>query len=582
MGDIQLGRHFCLTRPVASLRANHRRHSGSALVVSSTPVNPRRPLPCGSCDSLVFSQDVESASAVPPRLPDEAPAQIAAGRPSEGPGPHVDLSPSPATPRTTADGTTSTRRTEPPGGSPSIGLRTDGPSGQSHRVETAERTPIRAHKDVDHASHAREPLHGSRRRVPNTVRDSGHVTPLHHRFPPARRVPPSRLTGNCRLESHRPNSAPMLTLKLTLTIGVMFLCMPAFAELEPADRVDRYIQEATSYLERKDYLSAIEPMAKLLALGGQHDVALPNEFHFYYAHTLDLVGLHAEAVASVYRYLKLTGTTGEYYREALELLQEASRAETEAKRRFRDCETCPDMMKVPKGRFKMGAPISEDRPSGEEGPLHWVTIARPFAVGAYEVTFDEWDACVSDGGCDGYRPDDEGWGRGRRPVINVSWEDAQMYVAWLTRKTGRKYRLLSESEWEYVARAGSTTAFHTGVTISTSQANYDGNYTYGMGRRGEYRERTTLVGRFRANAYGLYDVHGNVQEWVQDCWHKDYVGAPIDGSAWDSDDCSSRVSRGGSWYDLPAYLRSEYRCGIDPGDRDDDGGFRVARELGAP
>lgn len=373
----------------------------------------------------------------------------------------------------------------------------------------------------------------------------------------------------------------MLTLKLALTIGVMFLCMPAFAEQEPADSVNRYIQEATSYLERKDYLSAIEPMAKLFALGQQHNVALPNEFYFYYAHTLDLVGLHADAVASVNRYLKLTGISGEYYREALELLQEASRAETEARRRFRDCETCPEMVKVPKGTFKMGAPISEDRPNGEEGPLHWVTITKPFAVGVYEVTFDEWDACVSDGACDGYRPDDEGWGRGRRPVINVSWEDAQMFVAWLTRKTGKKYRLLSESEWEYVARAGSTTAFHTGVTISTSQANYDGNYTYGSGRRGEYRERTTPVGTFRANAYGLYDVHGNVQEWVQDCWHRGYVGAPVDGSAWDSEDCSSRVSRGGSWYDLPAYLRSEYRCGIDPEDRDDDGGFRVARELDA-
>lgn len=355
--------------------------------------------------------------------------------------------------------------------------------------------------------------------------------------------------------------------------------MPVFAEQDPADLVDRYIQEATSYLERKEYLLAIEPMANLIALGRQHDVALPSDLHFYYAHTLDLVGLHEDAVESVYRYLKLTGISGEYYREALELLQEASRAEAEAKRRFRDCEACPDMVKIPEGRFKMGAPITEDRYSADEGPVHWVTIARPFAVGAYEVTFDEWDACVSAGGCDGYRPDDEGWGRGNRPVINVSWEDAQMYVAWLTRKTGKKYRLLSESEWEYVARAGSTTSFHTGATISTSQANYDGNYTYGMGRRGEYRERTTPVGTFRANAYGLYDVHGNVQEWVQDCWHEDYVGAPIDGSAWDSEHCISRVSRGGSWYDLPAYLRSEYRCGIYPLDRDDDGGFRVAREL---
>ena len=190
----------------------------------------------------------------------------------------------------------------------------------------------------------------------------------------------------------------------------------------------------------------------------------------------------------------------------------------------------------------MGTPISEDGRDSDEGPLHWVTIAKPFAVGVYEVTFEEWDACVSDRGCGGFRPDDEGWGRGRRPVINVSWEDAQMYVVWLTSKTGKEYRLLSESEWEYVARAGSTTSFHTGETISTSQANYDGNFTFGMGRRGEYRERTTPVGTFRANAYGLFDMHGNVQEWVQDCWNDNYAGAPTDGSAWASGDCSSRRS----------------------------------------
>ena len=182
--------------------------------------------------------------------------------------------------------------------------------------------------------------------------------------------------------------------------------------------------------------------------------------------------------------------------------------------------------------------------------MHRVRIAEPFAVGVYEVNgaFAEWDACVSDGGCGGYRPDDEGSGRGRRPVVNVNWKDAQSYVRWLSRKTGKRYRLLSESEWEYVARAGTSGPFHYGKTLSTVQANYDGRYTYGSGRKGEYRRGTVPVGSFPANAFGLHDVHGNVREWVDDCWHGDYRGAPADGSAWTSGgECSRRVLRGGSW-----------------------------------
>ena len=133
----------------------------------------------------------------------------------------------------------------------------------------------------------------------------------------------------------------------------------------------------------------------------------------------------------------------------------------------------------------------------------------------YEVTFSEWEACVSAGGCNGYRPDDRGWGRGNRPVMNVSWDDAQSYVRWLSSKTGHNYGLLSESEWEYVARAGTETPFYFGSTISTDQANYNGNYTYGSGREGVYRRKTLPVGRFSANVWGVYDMHGNVWEWVQ-------------------------------------------------------------------
>ena len=246
--------------------------------------------------------------------------------------------------------------------------------------------------------------------------------------------------------------------------------------------------------------------------------------------------------------------------------------------RIRDCPACPELVVVPPGRFKMGSRSAEIGRSGNEGPVHRVTIGKAFAVGVYEVTFTEWDACQRDGGC----PHNPGntWGRGKRPVINVSWTDAREYVAWLSRKTGRRYRLLSESEWEYVARAGTTTPFHYGSTVSTEQANYNGNHTYGSGRKGRYRKQTVPVGSFPANAFGLHDVHGNVREWVEDCWHGDYRGAPANGNAWvRGRNCSRRVLRGGSWIIELQGLRSAYRDRNPTGYRDYDAGFRVARTL---
>ena len=246
---------------------------------------------------------------------------------------------------------------------------------------------------------------------------------------------------------------------------------------------------------------------------------------------------------------------------------------------FRDCDACPEMVVVPAGSYLMGSPASEAGREDNEGPVHRVTMAQPFAVGKYEVTFAEWEACVAGGGCGGYRPSDAGWGRGTRPVINVSWKDAQAYVRWLSEKTGQGYRLLSEAEWEYVARAGTTTAYHTGATISTEQANYNGNYTYGSGRKGKYRKQTVPVGSFPANGFGLHDVLGNVWEWTQDCWNVGYGGAPADGRAWESGECGDRVLRGGSWGYTPRYLRSADRDRVTTGFRNNSGGFRLARTL---
>ena len=255
--------------------------------------------------------------------------------------------------------------------------------------------------------------------------------------------------------------------------------------------------------------------------------------------------------------------------------EEAARRERErtAGRQFRDCAECPKLVVVSEETYMMGSPSSEEGRGGDEGPVHRVVIGRPFAVGVYEVTFGEWDACVSGGGCGGYRPDDGGWGRGPRPVVNVSWNDAKAYVDWLSSETGEAYRLLSEAEWEYVARAGTRTRYWWGDEIGRNRAN-----CAGCGSRWDGGQ-TAPVGSFSANGFGLHDVHGNVWERVEDCWNVSYRGAPSDGSAWESGNCSRRVVRGGSWVDDPRSLRSANRIRSSFGYRDRYAGFRVARTF---
>lgn len=243
---------------------------------------------------------------------------------------------------------------------------------------------------------------------------------------------------------------------------------------------------------------------------------------------------------------------------------------------FRDCAECPELVVIPAGSFVMGSPADEQGRYDDEGPQHRVTIARAFAAGKFEVTFDEWDGCVRAGGCS-HSPSDEGWGRGRRPVTNVSWQDAKQYAEWLSRKTGKSYRLLTEAEWEYAARAGTTTAFSTGPTNNPTQANYDATQAYAGSVTGPYRRQTVPVGSFGANAFGLHDVHGNVWEWTEDCRNASYNGAPSDGSAWTSGDCARRVLRGGSWVSDPRDLRSAFRSYFPTSFRVVGIGLRVAR-----
>ena len=244
------------------------------------------------------------------------------------------------------------------------------------------------------------------------------------------------------------------------------------------------------------------------------------------------------------------------------------------------------MVVVPAGQFVMGSPSSETERGNGEGPPHNVTIARPFAVGKFEVTFDEWDACVADRACG--TVNDEGWGRGRRPVINVSYEQAVGYLGWLADRTGEKYRLLSEAEWEYAARAGSERARFWGS--SPDQACVFANVrdqSYGAKWRSkddlfgcdDGSANTAPVGSFKPNAFGLYDMLGNVWEWVQDCYNRSYEGAPADGSAWSTGDCSQRVFRGGCWLIYPQLVRSAIRDRLAPSHQNFDLGFRVARSL---
>jgi formylglycine-generating enzyme required for sulfatase activity len=243
---------------------------------------------------------------------------------------------------------------------------------------------------------------------------------------------------------------------------------------------------------------------------------------------------------------------------------------------FLECTRCPEMTVVPGGSFMMGSPNTETVADTDEFPQHPVTIAEPFAVSKFEVTFENWDTCYELGGCR-IRPDDYGWGRGDRPVVGVDWYDAQQYVAWLSKQTGKSYRLLSEAEWEYAARAGTTTAYSWGDDVKL-----DGKVMancFDCGSQWDDKE-TAPVGSFEPNAFGVNDMLGNVWEWVEDCYHESYDEAPKDGSAWTDGDCKEHVSRGGSWGDLPqVLLRTAFRLRTPPVNRYEGLGFRVGRTL---
>jgi formylglycine-generating enzyme required for sulfatase activity/class 3 adenylate cyclase len=233
---------------------------------------------------------------------------------------------------------------------------------------------------------------------------------------------------------------------------------------------------------------------------------------------------------------------------------------------LRDCDACPELIVIPAGSFNMGSPESEADRFATEGPQHTVAVPK-IAMSKYEVTFAEWDACLAGGGCKGFSPNDRGWGRAKRPVIGVSWAEAQSYVDWLNQKAGGSlYRLPTEAEWEYAARAGAQTRYAFGNRITRAQANF------GSGR-------SDPVGSYLPNAFGLFDMHGNVWEWVADCYRPTYAGAPSDGSAVEDAACKQRPYRGGGFDDPAAAQRAANRRRADPAAHISGVGFRVVRRV---
>ena len=347
----------------------------------------------------------------------------------------------------------------------------------------------------------------------------------------------------------------------------------------PENVADRYMLQVDRQISEKDYEAALDLTNKIVALQREHDLTLSDDFHFKYAQVAFSAGLNEAAIDAVNEYLAAAGGESEFHREALELLDEAKQKVVEEAKRG-----LPEMVEIPGGRFRMGC-VSDKSCDGDEKPVHEVQI-KPFMLSKYEVTFEEYDHFTN---ATGRSQATQAWGRGRLPVINISWSDAVAYTEWLSARTGEKYRLPSEAEWEYAARARSVTKYSWGNEVGNNRAN-----CRSCNSRWD-DTRAAPVGSFSANAWGLHDMHGNVQEWVQDCWNKNYRGAPTDGSAWESGNCEERVLRGGSWNFKSKDIRSANRRRLDAYTRyhtvvisfvwgankyvRDYVGFRVAKEI---
>ncbi len=353
-------------------------------------------------------------------------------------------------------------------------------------------------------------------------------------------------------------------------------------ELPPEIQIDRLLVQAERETGGGEHWSAAITLERILELYAAHDLEIPSAFWFRQAGVLQAAGLHEQAVEASTRYLQEAGREGEHYQAVLRILDAAevdlaearraeARARAEAERAEREAAaraeaiaaSVPELVVIPAGAFRMGC-VTGRRCEDWETPVREVSV-QSFEIFRNEVTFAQWDVCVEYGACR-WVPD-EGWGRADRPVIGVTWHDAQAYVSWLRRETGGAYRLPTEAEWEYAARAGAETRTIWGNSVRRDQANWDA-------------DRTRAVGSYAANGFGLNDMFGNVGEWVEDCWHDSYRGAPSDGSAWVDPECSSRVWRGGAWASREARnLGAANRWRREPDQSYVYVGFRIARTL---
>ena len=340
-----------------------------------------------------------------------------------------------------------------------------------------------------------------------------------------------------------------------------------------AEELIRAEQLAEARIGNGNYAAAASHLEQVVELYAEHGLEVPAAFWFQRAQVAQEAGFYERAIESTTRYLEEARQGGEHHSAALALRTAAEVAKQLAPQALSRFVSHWEsrMVVIPAGSFRMGC-VSGISCENYEKPVHEVSI-QSFALSKHEVTFDEWDACVRHGGCNGYGPHDGGWGRSDRPVIGVSWEDAQSFVSWLSEVTGHDYRLPTEAEWEYAARAGTDTKYSWGNDIGRNRANCDS-----CGSRWD-NEMTAPVGSFAPNGFGLYDMHGNVSEWVEDCWNWSYSGAPSHGNAWRQGDCGDRVVRGGCWYWGPNMLRSVCRTLSNSSSSSSYYGFRVARTL---
>ena len=355
---------------------------------------------------------------------------------------------------------------------------------------------------------------------------------------------------------------------IAIALAMLLAAHSGGEQLPPEIQVDRLLVQAEREARDGDHGSAVVTLERTLELYEEHGLDVPSGFWFRKAGAFRDAGMHERAIEASTRYLREAGRQGEHYEAALALLdsaevglaeerKEEARARAAAERAEREAAaraaaiaaSVPETVAIPGATFRMGC-LTRRRCEKDEKPVRDVRVAA-FALAKYELTFAQWDVCVEYGPCR-WVPD-EGWGRGDRPVVNVSWHDAKTYVDWLSQESGDAYRLPSEAEWEYAARAGTETRYSWGDVVGRNRANCKGCGSLWDDRR------TAPVGSFAANPFGLYDMHGNVSEWVQDCRGSDYATAPATARAHTGGSCSWRILRGGSWGSSARGLRSAGR-----------------------